>query len=352
MFVILRKAARPALGPLALVLVAAVASIAGTVDEYRSRVEKAQQVVSDIRTIVSKGETDRSVEIGKIRSLNELIPPNESVDWPGASVETNNSWLQAETNSYLDEKDGVKRQEILNGIGERLDALEQALSESGAARSGEHSKDEDKVKLAEILNRQEYQKPDAGEESLFQQLRRKILEWLAKLFPKFNIQPRQPSDGMGSLALVLQILLYIALAAALGYLMYKIFPTITGRKRRQKKGNNSERIILGERISDDHSASDLFAEAERLARAGELRLAIRKGYIALLCDLGDRKVIGLARNKTNRDYLRDLRSKGELFENVTGLTGSFERHWYGAQASDEADWENFRTLYLRTVRNA
>ena len=108
-------------------------------------------------------------------------------------------------------------------------------------------------------------------------------------------------------------------------------------------------MILGERIDANSSAEDLFGQAERLAREGDLRAAIRKGYIAVLCDLSDRKLIGLATYKTNRDYLRDVRPRRELFENMRGLTNSFERHWYGFQSAEKADWEEFRERSRRTV---
>ena len=69
----------------------------------------------------------------------------------------------------------------------------------------------------------------------------------------------------------------------------------------------------------------------------------------MLCELSDRKVIGLARHKTNRDYLRDLRTRRDLQTNMSGITNSFERHWYGYQASDPNDWEEFRREYKETV---
>src|SRR5687767_15636284 len=51
------------------------------------------------------------------------------------------------------------------------------------------------------------------------------------------------------------------------------------------------RIVLGERLKPEDTATDLLAEAEALARNGDMRSAIRKGYIALLVELGDRNVI-------------------------------------------------------------
>jgi hypothetical protein len=60
-------------------------------------------------------------------------------------------------------------------------------------------------------------------------------------------------------------------------------------------------------------------------------------------------VIGLAQHKTNRDYLRDVRNRKELHQNMTNLTGSFERHWYGFDSTDEQDWEDFRQTYKQAV---
>src|SRR5258708_35309354 len=124
-----------------------------------------------------------------------------------------------------------------------------------------------------------------------------------------------------------------------------------GRFGGKTKKEKQERVIEGERIGEKESASDLFAEAELSAREGSLRAAIRKGYIALLCDLSDRKMLRLARHKTNRDYLRDVRKNDRLFENMTGLTRNFETNWYGLRITEEADWEDFRNRYLQTIAN-
>jgi len=86
-----------------------------------------------------------------------------------------------------------------------------------------------------------------------------------------------------------------------------------------------------------------------LARVGDLRGAIRKGYVALLCELNDRKVIGLARHKTNRDYLRDMRKRSDILPNVQDLTSNFERSWYGLREAEASDWEDFRMRYRETV---
>ena len=153
-----------------------------------------------------------------------------------------------------------------------------------------------------------------------------------------------PTGDFKILSFILQILLYGAIIGGLGFLIYRFAPYFANRFRKREKRKKKDRLILGERIAADESSENLFSEAERLALAGNLRGAIRKGYIALLCELSDRKIIGLSRHKTNRDYLRDVRKQHELFENMSGLTSNFERHWYGFDEAEAKDWEEFRSV--------
>lgn len=323
---------------------------AATLEDYQTRIGLAKKTVTELITIGQSRIDVGATGPAKVDLIRKTLPQSESLDWPGGSTETNNVWLHADLDSYSAEVNWPDRALILGRIYERLDAIGEKIAETQTAKAGEHSKDEDKRKLAEILRRVEYQKPEAIDDSLFQRMKRKLMEWLASLFPKLDLTPREPSAGAGTLATVLQVLLYVALAVGIGFLLFRFLPFLSGRFGKRVSGSKNERVILGERIADDRSSADLFADAERLAREGQLRLAIRKGYIALLCELSDRKFIGLARHKTNRDYLRDLRSRSELFENVSGLTGSYERHWYGSRESEERDWEEFRVLYQQTVR--
>ena len=114
-------------------------------------------------------------------------------------------------------------------------------------------------------------------------------------------------------------------------------------KRRRKK--RKALIILGEQLKPEDTSLDLLAEAEALARQNDLRAAIRKAYIALLVELGDRNLITLAQHKTNRDYVNSVRSIPLLHSTMRGLTESFERHWYGFAEATENDWKNFRSRY-------
>ncbi|MGH9941749.1 MAG: DUF4129 domain-containing protein [Pyrinomonadaceae bacterium] len=111
--------------------------------------------------------------------------------------------------------------------------------------------------------------------------------------------------------------------------------------------------MLGERLAPNQTGASLLAEAERLAASGDWRGAVRKAYVAVLCELGDRKVLSLAQHKTNRDYLTALRrERTRLYEEMRPLTQNYERLWYGLAPADAADWTDFRALCGHALRSA
>ena len=325
-----------------LILLSAGVTSAASFADYQKRVDAARRVVD------LKGEVRSQQELAA--EVVRLVPAHERIEWPGGSVETDNTWLADSLETFRVETDPAARSAVLESISERLGAISETTKELEASTAADRSKDQDKQKLAEILRRQEYQKPEAKEESLFQKWMREFWDWLARVFPRPSVLPNAPS-GLGSLQFGLQILIYALVIGLVGFLIYKFAPFLMRRYGGKTKKDKQDRVILGERIGADESALDLFSEAEMLAREGNLRAAIRKGYIALLCDLSDRKIVRLARHKTNRDYLRDVRKDNKLFENMTGLTRNFETNWYGLRTTEPADWEDFRTRYMKTMAN-
>ncbi|MBK9527628.1 MAG: DUF4129 domain-containing protein [Acidobacteria bacterium] len=330
-----------------LLLAAFVAEqgIAATLDEYQSRVGSAIAGCEELIEIIADGDTD--LERESIVELRRLVPKSERIDTPGGTVETENSWFHRDLDNFANETDEAKRTEIINSISGRLKAIETGINELTAAASAEQSKDQDKPKLAEILRRQEYQKAEPKGESLFQKWWRQFQEWLAKQMPE-RAEPSPTGPSFEGLRVVLQVVIFAAVAALIVFLVWRFVPFFA-KRRRTSKTKDGDRVILGERIGEDESAADIFSEAERLAGAGDHRGAIRKGYIALLVELGDRKIVRIARHKTNRDYLRDVRKRDELFSDMSGLTSNFERSWYGLRLAGAEDWAEFRERCRRAI---
>ncbi|GAB3307079.1 DUF4129 domain-containing protein [Hymenobacter humi] len=93
-----------------------------------------------------------------------------------------------------------------------------------------------------------------------------------------------------------------------------------------------------ENIHEVDFASRL-AEAEE---AGNLRLAVRLGYLQLLKTLTDRGHIQWQPDKTNHDYLAELPPAGPLREAFREITRQFEFVWYGELALTGALYEQVR----------
>ena len=237
------------------------------------------------------------------------------------------------------------RYDLLKRIIERLKALDEHITELEKPVAVAGSKAEENRKLQEILQRPEYARK-VKEENPFNQLIERLIKWITSWFPK----PKPISAGSaGIISAIAQWFVIVLALGVLAFVLKLVLQRLFRHGRPKRKGKAKARIVLGEQLEPDQSALDLLSEAEALARRGELRAAIRKAYIALLVELGDRKIISLAQYKTNRDYLRAVREVEPLYGNVKQLTDSFERHWYGLAQATETDWLAFRAAYHQAL---
>ena len=277
-----------------------------------------------------------------IEGIRNTFPPNQTVESDGETYNVDNRWLH----QALDElKPEATRFDRLSDLIERLKAMDARVTERQNQTQGQQSKDDAKNKLKGILERPEYATKVKGPNPLMRLLH-DFAEWLKQFLP----QPRQVDPGAGRWLVVVTKILVVLLAVGLIVFLGKLLLIRFQRTKKIKRPKKEEaRIVLGERLEPDQTATDLLSEAEALARSGDLRAAIRKAYIALLVELGDRKIISLAQNKTNRDYLNGLRELPPLHSRMTGLTNSFERHWYGFVEATQNDWQNFREGYLAAL---
>lgn len=329
------------------------ASHATPLAAYRERVQKAGEQLDELSYLLEDEETTMQErarqETVTLRDVRQSLEPKERVEWAGGALDVDNSWLHAELGAY--EKTAADkiddRIEILARTSERLHALEERLVEaSNTEMSKPRDKEAQKGRLHEILSRPEFAGEQATESAL-QRFWNRFKAWLNRLMP--TPQP-MPAGRARSLSLVARIFVYTLALGVIVFILWRYLPRVLNRERKKKKRVREARVVLGERLAADETPDTLWAEADRLARAGELRAAIRKAYIALLCELGERKVLHLAQHKTNQDYLRSLREHTTLYTEMRPLTANYERHWYGFANADDTDWTNFRALCRRALK--
>ncbi len=341
---------KPAIAVAAVfVLLSCVAGArAVTLDDYRHEVSRARASIQELQAAygaeyLSQREQFIAATIALVRAE---LPERETVLLGRQTVAVDNTWLHKALNELEKPGSDSRRAELLAHIDERLRALGERLDEMLHGKP-DAVKDDNKTRLAEILRRSEYNK-QAEEGGALTRLINRFLRWLSRSISLPRSKPLQPGSAM-TLSSVAQVVVIGVSVAAIVFLIWKFAPRYL-RNRRKKKTKRGARIVLGERLEPDQTSADLLAQAEALARSGDLRAAIRKAYIALLCELGDRKVISLAQHKTNRDYLGAVRDRPSLFLSMRGLTNSFEVHWYGFVPPGEDDWKEFRNGYQQALK--
>jgi hypothetical protein len=321
-----------------------------TLADYRHRVSQAIATIEQLQAAFDDEDPSLRQQFvtTSIARIREDLPAKETVLLNAHSVVVDNAWLHHALQNYEETSSPkAQRAEALARIEERLRALDERLEEMQRGKPAASDRDSDKGKLAEILRRPEYNKPTTAEGSALGRLWNRFLRWLFSLFPKSK--PIAPG-GSPFVSTFVQIILIAACVTAIAFLIWRFAPRYLSSRRGKKKPKREARIVLGERLEPDQTAADLLAQAEALALSGDLRAAIRKAYIALLCELGDRKVVSLAQHKTNRDYLNSVRERTRLYSSMRQLTSSFELHWYGFQPAAENDWNEFRNVYQQALK--
>ena len=282
-----------------------------------------------------------------VNAVRKLIPENQSVESGSSVWDVDNSWLHKKLDEF-EAEDASERADLRHQLIQSLQTIQERVGEFQNAPAAENpSKDEANRRLEGILSRSEYG-GQSGQGSAIARLFSRFIRWLSQFLPRMS--PMNPSKG-NPLTVLAQFVVVALAAAVIVYVIIKLARHFGKRSHKVKAKKKKEaRIILGERLEPEASATDLLAEAEALARKGEIRAAIRKTYIALLVELGDRKIISLAQHKTNRDYLRAVSNNPSLYGNMRGLTDSFERHWYGFAETSPGDWQTFKAAYLAALR--
>ena len=339
-----RNAVARGLLTLSVFLFSAATVRAIPIAEYDENLKKA---ILALETLFESDEAESTEDYlarfnQAIARVREVLPVTQPVEIDGAVSNVDNSWLHKALDELNEAADSFEK---LRLIYETLEAIEERVAERQNATAALESKSDAKSRLESILARPEYAAGARGPNAL-SRLIRDFLRWLESLFPERT--PLEPgrANWISSIAQVIVVLFAVAvLIYAVRVLLgrFKRSGKIKPRKRKEA------RVVLGERLEPEETATDLLSEAEALARRGDLRAAIRKAYIAMLVELGDRKVIMLAQHKTNRDYLNSLRSVPDLHVMMRALTDSFERHWYGFAPATPDDWQDFRAGYVAAL---
>lgn len=318
---------------------------AASLADYRARVSQAAQAAEELHWAFEGTDDPDSQEFQAhltktFADLRAALPPTEKIEGDGVAYDVDNRWMHAELDLYakLPSSNYLGRDDALARLAARLRSLSTHLAE--AAPVAARDKEAEKGRLQAILRRPEYNQ-EAAEDTALARLWKKIKDALNSLMPKSR--PLSPGTA-NTFSLIARVFVFALTIAVIIFVIWKYGARLLPRNRAKKKPQAQARIVLGERLAPGQTPAGLISEAEALARAGDVRGAIRKAYIAVLFELGERNILRLAAHKTNRDYLSAIRAtRAALYGDMQPLTHNYERHWYGFAPATDADWHDFRS---------
>lgn len=89
------------------------------------------------------------------------------------------------------------------------------------------------------------------------------------------------------------------------------------------------------------TAERALQEAESHSQEGDYRRAVRYLYLSTLLLLEERGLLRFDRSRTNREYLRSIADRPELFGILQSIVDVFDRVWYGFQPLDDAGYSRY-----------
>lgn len=171
-------------------------------------------------------------------------------------------------------------------------------------------------------------------------------EWLSDLFERiFGISDRKAS--MSAVELVLKILAVCLIL----FVIYLIVKAIMNKDGQWIFGRNSDRSVI--RYDDIERNLHLVDFAKLIAETltkGERRLAIRYYYLWLLKRMSEREVIEWDPEKTNSDYLYEIKNQ-DLKARFEYLSYLYNYIWYGEFDIDEIAFEKAKSTFDKTIQS-
>lgn len=179
-------------------------------------------------------------------------------------------------------------------------------------------------------------------ESLWQKIKRKIGEFLSEIFEDVEVNKINASLGQ-----VLNIIAFLVIVSGLFFLLRFLFGKDGNWffSKKNKKINPKSRII-----DENIHELDFSKLITNFEQQQDFRSAIRYQFLHLLKHLTDSGRIEWNPEKTNKDYLKELK-KDNLYEDFKSLVYIFDNVWYGEFLVSEEMYKNAKQQFEKAKQS-
>ena len=170
---------------------------------------------------------------------------------------------------------------------------------------------------------------------------RSVIRFLARIFD---------FSGTGKAVSGFGIFMKIVAFAVIGFIIYAIVKIIINKEGTWIFGKNKKKITVSERVAENIHTIDFNAIVKQSKQDKDYRLTIRYYYLWLLKSLSDKEIIEWDIEKTNSDYLYEIKAP-ILKENFKYLSYIYDYSWYGEFDLTEKDFAKAETAFLKAITN-
>jgi hypothetical protein len=146
------------------------------------------------------------------------------------------------------------------------------------------------------------------------------------------------NSAIGIIFLIIAIALFV-------YIVFKLFLSNSSFLFRNRKNIASDIAVV-----EEESARDTESLLRKAIKNGNYRLAVRYLYLQSLQRLSERKYIEINSNKTNYEYVTEIR-KHKFANEFASLTLQYEYVWYGEYPVDERLFQQIQGGFTRFTKN-
>lgn len=169
----------------------------------------------------------------------------------------------------------------------------------------------------------------------------KFQRWFRNVVTKFFEAIFGVGEASGILYFIFNVLPYLLLAF-LVFLLVKFFLKVNSRNIvHGEKALNTMQFSEEENIIKNEDINALINEA---IKQKNYRLAIRYYYLQTLKFLSDSNKISWQAEKTNEDYIKELK-ESSLLPDFKNLTRIYDYVWYGEFGIDDLKFNNLKTTF-------
>lgn len=200
--------------------------------------------------------------------------------------------------------------------------------------------DQAREKIEEIVNTEEYLKYYEDNRGFLERWWDSVVEWFNELLSKI-FGSISPANGfVTGLVIVIAIIVITLVLLAIFFLL----------RHYRRKLHYREHHQLYSKQEKDWTHVEHLSEADKQEARGNLQLATRHLFLALLLNFHERGYVEARISKTNWEYFEEIKQQEKVrAESFYKLARIFDDVVYGEQPVDSASYQSYKESVLRWV---